>query len=347
VADPPAVGALVPGRLDDVTAPWLSAALATRFGGTEVRSLEHGEVVHGSLTKVALRAEFGANPHHVPEALYLKAAMENHGFPVSCRPEALFYAVARPVVDVEAPACWYAGDDGTDGVIVLEDLTARGCRMADPTVPMTVDAALDAMGQLAHLHARWWGDGGVPGIPALEGANALGAVLMREGYFEQCLDGPTGAGVPAPFRDRERVAGWVGELWALDREHPRCFSHGDAHLGNTYVDESGTPGFLDWGGVKAAHWAREICYFLVGALGIDDRRAHEEALLGEYLDRLAGAGADPVPTWDDAWLDYRRHVVHGLLWFLCPTAMQPLAVIVANVERFAAAARDHGVDALL
>ena len=58
------------------------------------------------------------------------------------------------------------------------------------------------------------------------------------------------------------------------------------------------------------------------------------------------SGADPVPGWDEAWLSYRRHMLHGLLWFLCPTQMQPLEIINANVERFGAAASDHQVDRL-
>jgi hypothetical protein len=85
---------------------------------------------------------------------------------------------------------------------------------------------------------------------------------------------------------------------------------------------------------------------VAGALSIEDRRTHEESLLRGYLAALAAGGADPVPGWDEAWLSYRRHMLHGLLWFLCPTQMQPLEIINANVERFGAAASDHQVDRL-
>ncbi len=204
----------------------------------------------------------------------------------------------------------------------------------------------DGLTQLASLHAAWWGEGLVPGIPDFEGSNALGAVLMEAGYWETCVDGPTGVHLPPRFRDRETTRPWVEELWRRDALRPRAFCHGDAHLGNTYVTAAGGAGFLDWGGVKAGHWAREVCYFLVGALGIDDRRDHDQEMLRGYLDALAGCGADPVPTWDEAWLTYRQHCVHGLLWFLCPTQMQPVEIINASVERFAVAATDHEVDAL-
>ena len=108
----------------------------------------------------------------------------------------------------------------------------------------------------------------------------------------------------------------------------------------------GRAGFLDWGGVKAGHWAREVCYFMAGALGVEDRRTHEADLLRGYLDALSGHVAGPAPAWDEAWLSYRRHFLHGLLWFLCPTQMQPVDIINANVERFAAAATDHEIDTL-
>lgn len=338
-------GAGIPEGVDEVTAEWLTAALGSSHPGTEVGALTVGDVVHGSLTKIGLTCEYAANPAGLPEALYLKAAFEDHGIPVSVRSEAIFYAVARPVIDVRAPACVAALYDDHHGAVVMEDLVSAGCRMSDPTVAWPVDAVADGLRQLAGLHAGWWGEGRVPGIPALEGSNALGAVLMAEGYWESCASGPTGANLPDRFADRVTVGPWVQELWRLDTEPPRCFLHGDAHLGNTYLDADGRPGFLDWGGVTTGHWAREVCYFLAGALDPETRRRYEADLLRGYLDVLGSAVDDP-PSWDAAWLDYRRHLLHGLLWFLCPLQMQPLEIIDANVRRFATACVDHDVDQL-
>lgn len=336
----------LPQTLDDVTATWLQASLAATFPGTEVAGLAHGEVIHGSLTKARLEVDYDANPHRLPTSLYLKAAFEDHGIPVSVRSEAVFYEIGRPLVDVVAPRCLHAAHDDADGVVVMENLLAREARITDPTEPWSPELVADGLAQLAHLHGRWWGEGLVPGIPDFEGSNALGAVLMAEGYWEECVAGPTGVHVPGPFRDRETTGPWVRELWGLDTQRPRAFCHGDAHLGNTFVDPDGRAGFLDWGGVKAGHWAREVCYFMVGALGVEDRQNHEADLLRGYLEVLAGAGADPVPGWDEAWLDHRRHCLHGLLWFLCPTRMQPVEIINANVARFGAAVTDHEVDSL-
>lgn len=339
-------GPAIPQSIGEVTEGWLADALARRHPGTVVGEVAITAEIHGSLTKVGLDVDYRQNPAGLASALFLKAAFEDHGIPVSMRPEAIFYEVARPRIAVNAPGCVLAAHDDEQGIVVMEDLVAGGATITDPIEPWSPSMVADALGQLASLHAGWWGEGLVPGIPEMEGSNALGAVLMEAGYWEACVDGPTGVHLPERFRDRTTTGPWVRELWGLDTEWPRCFSHGDAHLGNTYVAADGRPGFLDWGGVKAGHWAREVCYFLAGALGVEDRRTHEEELLHEYLDALAGHGAEPLPAWDDAWLDYRRHLVHGLLWFLCPTQMQPVDIINANVERFAAAAVDHDVDRL-
>ena len=336
----------VPSSLDEVTADWLTAALARHRPGTRVEGLGVVAVIHGSLTKVQLSCVFDQNPHEIPSLLYLKAAFEDHGIPVSVRSEAVFYDVAQPQVDVVTPTPFAAVHDDEHGVVVMDDVSATGGRITDPTVPWTVEVVADGLRQLASLHARWWGAGRVPGIPDFEGSNALGAVLMEAGYWESCLDGPTGVHVPASLRDREQARPCVEELWRLDAAEPLAFCHGDAHLGNTYRTADGRAGFLDWGGVKAGHWGREVCYFLAGALDPGDRRTHERSLLEGYLDALAAAGVTAGPTWDEAWLTYRRHFLHGLLWFLCPVQMQPVQIINANVERFATAAIDHDIRSL-
>ncbi|MGE4607717.1 MAG: phosphotransferase [Myxococcota bacterium] len=339
-------GPRLPESVDEITAGWLTSALIVRHPGTLVAEATQTWVIRGSGTKIALELVYESDPAGLPTSLIVKAALEEHGIPVSIRPEAFFYDIVCPQISVSTPRCVYSAHDEEPGVVVLENLLARGCQMTDSIAGWGVDAVRDALAQLASLHVRWWGQGHVPGVPDFAGSNALGAVLMEPGYWESCVAGPTAEYVPEPFRDREQMARWVPVLWALDNSEPRCLLHGDAHLGNTYIDADGRPGFLDWQSICAGHWGREVCYFVAGALSIEDRRTHEESLLRGYLDALAAGGADPVPGWDEAWLSYRRHMLHGLLWFLCPTQMQPLEIINANVERFGAAASDHQVDRL-
>jgi Ecdysteroid kinase-like family len=48
-----------------------------------------------------------------------------------------------------------------------------------------------------------------------------------------------------------------------------------------------------------------------------------------------------LPGFDDAWLAYRRHHLHGLMFALCPPGMQPGEVCTLMGDRYAAAAIDH------
>jgi hypothetical protein len=92
--------------------------------------------------------------------------------------------------------------------------------------------------------------------------------------------------------------------------------------------------------------ALDFAYAMMGALTVEDRRAWERDLLTRYLEQLAAAGGD-APSFDQAWLDYRQQVFHGLIFWLYTIGagklqpeMQPLKVSEANVERMAHAVID-------
>ncbi len=161
-------------------------------------------VIHGFGTKIALDLVYESNPAGLPASLIVKAALEDHGIPVSIRPEALFYDIVRPQISVSAPHCVYTAHREEPGAIVLENLLARGCQMTDAIAGWSVDTVRDGLTQLASLHASWWGKGQVRGVPEFAGSNGLGAVLMEAGYWESCVAGPTAEHVPEPFGGRVR-----------------------------------------------------------------------------------------------------------------------------------------------
>jgi hypothetical protein len=155
------------------------------------------------------------------------------------------------------------------------------------------------------------------------------------------LEVPDPQPMPAAFRDRERIRRAIFEMWRLDdTEGVPCLAHADAHIGNTYVDAKGHPRFIDWQGACIAPAIDDVSYFVTGALTVEDRRAHEQSLLRYYLDRLVAEGG-PKLGFDDAWLDYRRHTVHGFLWVLTPPEMQAPVRVRAMGDRYVAALEDH------
>ena len=100
------------------------------------------------------------------------------------------------------------------------------------------------------------------------------------------------------------------ELQRLWHEGPHTIIHGDAHIGNLFLDH-GRVGFLDWGIVNVNTPMRDVSYLMTMAMGIEDRRAHERDLLRFYLDLRQAAGVSEI-TFDDAWRAHRIHAAYNV-----------------------------------
>ena len=99
--------------------------------------------------------------------------------------------------------------------------------------------------------------------------------------------------------------------------------------------------------VARAPWFTEVCYHLVAALDVADRREHEAALLRTYLDALAREAITP-PHFEEAMDAYRREIAYGLFIFLInETRFQDEAINTAYAARFGTAALDHDTFRLL
>ena len=158
-------------------------------------------------------------------------------------------------------------------------------------------------------------------------------------YIVQTTSGPA----VELLADRDRVHRAFLAGWEIEDTGPTTFVHGDANLTNVYLDAAGAPRFLDWQFASRSDPYQDVTLFMVGALSIEDRQTHEEALLRGYLG-ARGAGAE---GWEDAWDAYRRHPLHGAMYALTPEEMQPAQVRSALTDRFAQAALDHDTFALL
>jgi aminoglycoside phosphotransferase (APT) family kinase protein len=87
--------------------------------------------------------------------------------------------------------------------------------------------------------------------------------------------------------------------------------HGDAHLGNLFVDEAagGRPGFFDWAMVWRAGGVRDVAYVLGNSIPTEVRRAGERDWIRRYVDGLAANGV--MLAYDDAWEQYRVLVAYS------------------------------------
>jgi aminoglycoside phosphotransferase (APT) family kinase protein len=103
----------------------------------------------------------------------------------------------------------------------------------------------------------------------------------------------------------------AGELYVKDHERldrlwhsgPPTYVHGDAHIGNVFLDH-GRVGFFDWGLSRVSTPLRDVSYFLTMAVDPQERRRSERELLRVYLDCLRAVGG-PEIGWDEAWSAHR------------------------------------------
>jgi hypothetical protein len=331
----------LPGEVDDLTAVWFSGVLEREV--TEVAVLERTSGTTGR-ARVAL----GGEPD-VPATVFVKLApfderqrefVNMTGMGVA---EARFYREVASDVPVRVPDVWYADTDDDRYIMVLEDLTASGCRF-----PSTTDADIptrtrDIVEQLATLHAPYWDSDRFQPDEDLAWLTARGVSAGGGGrsLIEQALEklcdemGPSFRRIAEIYLARAED---IGELWSTGAG---TLIHGDPHLGNLFVDVAGgdRTGFLDWAVVCRAPGIRDVAYVLCNSVPPDVRETHERALVERYCELLAAAGVELDPM--EAWEQYRLFAVYSWVAAAATAGMgakwQPLDVGLSGTRRATAA----------
>ncbi len=308
----------VPRGAADLTAAWLTEALADAAGRAEVVDVASRPVGTGQVAetrRLSLTWEpAGAGPSAViakvpsPDPASRAAATAVRTYEI----EAGFYRDVAPTVDVRAPACWCTrwAPETDDYVVLLEDLAPA--EQGDQLGGCSVDQAASALRELVALHAPRWGDATLLDLPWLDGvtperAQMLAALLaaLLPGFIDTftATVSPEVMSLAERFvpRSEDYLLGWHG---------PTTVTHGDFRLDNLLF---GGPrvGVVDWQTVGVGAAVGDVAYFLGGSLRPDVRAAHEDELVREYHDRLRAAGVDQ--SWDDCWRGYRRGAFGGLL----------------------------------
>jgi len=334
----------------DVTPEWLTRALARKFPGTEVTSLFLGTVIHGTSTKVRLLLTYNdaGQAHRLPPTMWLKGGFEPHS-PLRARiyaGEAAFYRDVSELLDIGCAKTYFAevDDEGARSLILMEDLLARGATFGRATRPVTPDQAARILSVLAKMHARFWRDDAIDAYPWLMNGGALGASNIIAKHFGQenwdrCLGLPRAVHIPEALRDRTRMGALVDRMMREDREKAFCFVHGDTHIGNTFWEPDGACGYVDWATPMKGHWAHDVSDFISGGLTIEDRRRSDRDLIRHYIGELASHGVE-APSFDDAWFEYRRHIIYNFGAAICAPELQPEDVCTVSAERVCAAILD-------
>lgn len=342
----------LPVSFDAVTPDWLTQTLQSRYPALVVSDMEVIEFINGHTTKVRVRLDLNSAgiDAGVPRHVCLKANWSGEFQTLDIwANEARFYREVRDVLPIPAPICYFADWDAEgQGVVVLEDLVAAGGKFGKSTSPITVDEAARALDGFAALHAGWWGR------PELEELSwlpqSMGPATKPDDLYRTLAE-VIRANDVLPERiallpqwlidDPSRLGRAFDALRAheTNKQGARCVIHGDAHLGNTYVGKDGHRMWIDWQMARRGRPWRDLAWFLIGALEIEDRRRAERELLQHYLERLASLGVEGM-RFEEAWFEYRRWPMWGIVaWQGNLDAWgQPS---LAPLARFVAAAEDH------
>jgi hypothetical protein len=309
----------IPDTLDELLTPeWLNAALSTRFPGVHVTDVTPGPVVERVSTNARFTIE-GDIPEGLPQELCAKGYFSEAGRGSGAGlPEACFYRdLAHPIGVRTLNSVWADVDPiSQHGVVITEDAIETGAEFCDALDDCSVDRAADLLGQLAILHAYAWEQ---PEIVTQNDwlASRLQWILHVRGLKEirSNFEGPNGQDVPGRVRDAQTLVDTYARLAARTAGPGWAIAHGDAHVGNTFIDNENRPCLLDWQVTQFAPWGIDIGYNIASSLEPEVRAANERDLLQHYLDALGAAGVADVPTFDVAWDEYRMGVVHGFfLW---------------------------------
>ena len=340
----------VPGTLDELLSPaWLSLALGAQFPGIKVTRVTPGPVVSRVSTNTRFRIECaggvpdGLSPNLCAKSYFSEAGWQGRR---TGSIEASFYRDLAPRTGVRTLRSRYADvhPESGHGIVITDDVVAQGATFLDATSPYTPDQTAQSLSQFARLHAATWGDPAALAAPWLE--SRAEARTVHRGVKEiraNFESGDLGPGVPAEVRDAERLHAAFCDLAAwLPDARPWTVIHGDAHIGNLYLDGAGRPSLLDWQLVQRGPWYLDVGYHLASALTVADRRAHERDLVRHYLDELSAALAPAIarPTDDEVRLGLRLGILYGFYhWGITVLVDRPITG--ALLHRLGTAVADH------
>lgn len=320
---------VLPTSLSDLTPEWLTEVLrvSASLAGARVTSVQSVPVGSGNglMSQVArLSLSYNVRVPEAPSALILKLPPEDagsRGVGVELgffEREARFYQDLGQRTAIRAPRCYFSHYDPANGAFVtlLEDLS--GARLGDIDRGCSADDGIRAMRALSGLHASWWNNEELAGLPWLPMSRDWLDVMLGmineawSAFVERFGD---------DLDDRQlRVLASVHGLLTGSPETlsggPPTLLHGDFKLDNMFFDERGDVTTFDWGLAMTGPAAYDVAFFIGLDLDPSERRLHEIELISAYFAGLSAGGVGDY-GYDKCVADYRTQLVSLLPQLIC------------------------------
>lgn len=153
----------LPVEIDGITRDWLETALSGYAPGVRVRDFELVDFIRTTCTKIRIRLDLDNNPPDapIPPTVILKGGFEPHSrkmWPMH-QNEALSYGTLMPQLGLRVPTPYFSGwdEDALQGIVIMEDLVARGVHFCSPLEPHSFEHTEKRVKALARFHAQTWG----------------------------------------------------------------------------------------------------------------------------------------------------------------------------------------------
>lgn len=274
----------VPAGPGELTARWLTAALAGSFAGgvvESVRCTRTGEAF-GLASEIYRCRLDGAG---VPPSVVVKL------WPLDGKAgarEVHFYERFGDRVGARIPRGHFGALDPERGrgVLVLEDIYLA--EQGDDRTQLGLDRAAAVARELARVHARWWGASELAREPWLR---SLSHWDRDEVWFAprraRFLERFPGRLDPLALKLLKRIQLAPARFNARLSDAPETLIHADFHLDNLLFERpDGAPVILDWAGVSRAPAVLDLANLLFGIGRIE----HVDTLLTRYHDALRAGG---------------------------------------------------------
>jgi aminoglycoside/choline kinase family phosphotransferase len=307
----------LPADSTDLTPAWLTTALSPRHPGVRVAAVEVLDATERTNHHLRLGLTYDAQAG-APDTLFCKlpprdpAHRTRIGAGAMGAREVHFYNEVAPSLSLRVPGCSFAAAD-PDGsfVMLLEDLVARGAAISDGSWAVPGKLAGGALAELAELHVRYEDPARLasvaPWAASQRGKTPDFVIQTLRHVIDHCADQLNDAylAIAALYIDHGDA---IEAAWDAG---PRTLIHGDAHIGNLFLDGDRV-GFLDWGMAKIGTPMRDVSFFLTMGVEPAGRRRDERDLVQHYLDARRALGGSAIP-FEDAWRAHRLHAAYGVI----------------------------------
>lgn len=307
-----------PTQIEDLTAELLADATNTPIASFDAASIGADRGMVGQIVLIRPRTADGMEL----DPLIAKFASRREGSRASSRRagvhlrELNFYDLLAPRTPVRVPrvhASWY--DPESDEFLLIQDaVDADGD--VDQVDGISAARVAATARQIAGCHATWIGSPELAGhtwLPRLDGPERRGnlATIATTGWAPLCDmlgddltpdERSLGDGLPSVLDERLRLVA----------AEPETLIHSDLRADNLLFDREGDDvTIIDWQGCGVGPGAWDIAYLVTQSLTVEDRRAHEAALLDGYIAAMGDHGV--VQDRESFMRAYRWSLVFGLV----------------------------------